>query len=477
MRPLAPLLAAALAVLAVPAPASAADVPLPRDDAFYRYDGTTPLAQQAPGAVLKTRDVTLAADTNAVPVPATQVLYRTSDELGRPTATVTTVVAPPTALVAPKIVGYLSFYDSLSDKCDPSYTLRGGDPGAANTQLTDIEQALVAQYVATGYVVTVPDFEGPGLHWTAGQEAGRSTLDALRATESFLALPRTTPVGLSGYSGGSIAADWASELAPAYAPEINLVGVAEGGLPVHFAHNLTYIEGSETWSGIIPAVVVALGRAYDLPLTQFLSDKGKALTAKAQDACIGDVSGTTPGLRSEELLKPQYRPLLAQKPFVDIVNRLVMGTAPGHPKGPLLIEVGNDPANAQGQGDDIMVTGDVMALARQYCDQGVPVEFHVLENAAHSQAALEFEPQASAFLAARFAGVPFVDNCASVGKGNDLSPIEAQSSRPARPTAPRPAAPAAAPSGPSLPSTGGTPALVALFLLGSGLVVRRVRSA
>ncbi len=47
-----------------------------------------------------------------------------------------------------------------------------------------------------------------------------------------------------GYSGGSIATEFASELAPKYAPELNIVGVAEGGIPVDFAHNLTYINGS-----------------------------------------------------------------------------------------------------------------------------------------------------------------------------------------------------------------------------------------
>lgn len=86
--------------------------------------------------MLKSRDVTLGLSTNPTPVPATQLLYRTADETGQPTVTVTTVVAPPGSTVAPKLVAYLSFYDSLSDKCNPSYTLTGGDPAADNAQLT-----------------------------------------------------------------------------------------------------------------------------------------------------------------------------------------------------------------------------------------------------------------------------------------------------------------------------------------------------
>ena len=51
-----------------------------------------------------------------------------------------------------------------------------------------------------------------------------------------------------------------SELAPKYAPELNIVGTAIGGVPVHLAHNLRYINGTDSWSGVIPAVLVSLGR-------------------------------------------------------------------------------------------------------------------------------------------------------------------------------------------------------------------------
>jgi hypothetical protein len=35
----------------------------------------------------------------------------------------------------------------------------------------------------------------------------------------------------------------ASEHAPACTPELHVVGVAEGGIPVDFAHSLTYVNG------------------------------------------------------------------------------------------------------------------------------------------------------------------------------------------------------------------------------------------
>ncbi|MHB2023649.1 MAG: lipase family protein [Mycobacteriales bacterium] len=459
---------------------AAAPLP-PQQDPFYRYTGATPLAQIPPGTVLKTRSVQVALGSTQTPVRAEQLLYRTSGELGTPTVTVTTVLLPATATVAPRIVDYLSFYDALGAQCDPSYTLAGGNPGAANEQQTQVEEGLILEYLADDFIVTVPDFEGTNLDWTAGYEAGYDSLDALRATESYLHLPRSTEAGLSGYSGGSIAADWASELAPSYAPELNIVGVAEGGIPVDYAHNLDYINGSAGWSGIIPAAIVGLTRAYRVDLAPYLSAYGAKLVAAVQHACIGSFYGAYPGLTVQQLLKPQYQDVFKIPVFVRIINDLIMGSVPGHPKGPLFMAVGN----ADGTGDGVMVTADVEALAHEYCQQGVPVSFTVYSGANHDEAALRFEPAAVSFLAARFAGLPFTSNCSSVGPGNSLAPLPMPASGQApthSPSASHQSQQAAAKPGGSLAFTGLRPAVplagvillaLALALCGFGLLARR----
>jgi hypothetical protein len=412
--------APAAAPSATAASLAAATTPvLPGTDPFYRYRGRTPLAHIAPGTVLKKRPVDVGLGTTATPVTAEQLLYRTTGERGQPTVTVTTVIAPVGAPLVPRLVGYLSFYDALGAQCDPSYTLQGGDPGSANEQQAEEEEAVIASYVAAGFEVTVPDFEGESLDWTAGQEAGYGTLDGMRATESYLGIAANAPVGLTGYSGGSIAADWASELAPRYAPKMDLVGVAEGGIPVDYAHNLTYINGSPDWSGIIPATLVALTRAFGLQLDPYLSAYGRKLASNVQTACIGSFYGAYPGLTVQKLLKPQYKDFLKVPAFVRIINKLIMGSTPGHPTGPLFMAVGD----ADGTGDGIMVTADVEALAHEYCSQGVGVDLAVYEGADHDEAALAFEPPAVAFLEARFAGVPFVSGCALVPTGDSIAPL------------------------------------------------------
>ena len=406
---------AALCLAGVSATASAAGIPLPHDDGFYRYSGN--LAAAAPGTVLGQRSI-LAQIAGLVPATAEQLLYRTQDELGRPSQTVTTVIAPLGAVTG--IVSYLSFYDALGDVCDPSYTLRGGDPGTeSNKQQASVESTLIAALVAQGYAVTVPDFEGEDLHWVAGHESGWSTLDAVRATEAYLKVPATTKVGLFGYSGGSIAGEWASELAPTYSPELNIVGTAIGGIPVDLAHNLAYVNGSKTWSGVMPAALVALGRAFAVDLAPYESAYGQQLAATVADECIGSFNGAYPGLRIEQLVKPQYADFVHIPVVTDIVNQLIMGSAPGHPTMPMFMVVGNE----DGTGDGVMIAKDVAALGHEYCDQGVPVQFQQLTGLDHTKAGLEFFPQGMTYLLARFAGLPAPNGCGAIPPGNSLAPI------------------------------------------------------
>jgi hypothetical protein len=398
-------LALAAAVATVPT-AQAAGPVHPDRDPFYTYSGHKPLRGIAPGTVLKSRASTLHLGPMSTPVNSTQLLYRTTGQLGQPTVTVTTVLAPVDAPVTPNIVGYLSFYDGLDAKCDPSYTLAGGDAGDKTNQQAEEEELLISWYLSQGFVVTVPDFQGTRLAWMAGRESGYGTLDAIRATQSFLHAP-DAKVGLSGYSGGAVAADWASELAPSYAPKMNIVGVAEGGVPVNYFHLFEYANGTEVYSAAIPGMLLGLARAYRLELDRYLSPYGAKVVREESKECLTALFGRYPGLTVAKILKPQYRDWEHVPALARMLREQTMGTAPGHPTAPLLMGVGN----SDGKGDGVMRAGDVKALAAEYCRQGVTVQYEEYQGAPHEAAGAFFEPETGPFLVERFAGVPFAGNC------------------------------------------------------------------
>jgi hypothetical protein len=408
-------LALAIAVLAltVAVPAALADPPLPSADPFYSYSAAQ-LAGVAPGTILRQRTIPNADLGTSTPISATQVLFRTSGEQGQPTATVATIIQPVTPPAVTRIVSYQTAYDALGPVCDPSYTLQGGNSGYDSD-----EQTVIGGYVAAGYTVIDTDYEGTNLDWGAGQESGDNTLDGVRAAENLLrAAPATTPVGLIGYSGGAIATEFASELAPTYAPGVNIVGVAEGGIPVDFAHNLSYVNGSQDWSGVIPAVLVGVGRGFGIDIRSYLSPDGVQITNTVSSQCINNFLGNYPGLTVQKLLKPQYQDFLGIPVFARTINRLIMSRT-GTPKGPLFIGVGNQ----DGTGDGVMVADDDAALAHTYCQRGIPVQFNVYSGQDHDNAAVPFEAGALGFLTARLNGLPVPNGCSSIPAGNSLAPV------------------------------------------------------
>jgi hypothetical protein len=404
------LVVAVLASAAVALAATGAPAKPPTADPFYKWSGS--LQKVAPGTVLRRRTVTLNPAVGGV-TTATQLLYRTTTQLGKPAVTVTTIIAPPQSSGPPKLVAYQTAYDALGAQCDPSYTLAGG-----NDSSDSAETAIMAQFVANGDTVVVSDYEGEDLAFGAGQQSGYGTLDGIRAAEHALRAPASAPVAMIGYSGGSIASEFASELAPKYAPKLRIVGVAEGGIPVDFAHNLAYTDGSPVWSSTTPGIYDGLSRAFHLKLKPLQSPYGRQLSAAVAHQCLGQYLGKYPGLRVKQLFKPAFANPNKVPAFATVTNDLIMGRS-GTPNEPLLMGVGN----ADGTGDGVMIAGDVAALAHEYCQRGVNVTFHEYAGDDHTQAAPPFLLAAVPFLQSRLQGQAVPNGCASVPVGNSLAPL------------------------------------------------------
>jgi hypothetical protein len=421
-----------VALLVVPAAAPAAPPP-PGQDPFYRYDGSTPLEQVAPGTVLKTRTTSLHVVGIATPIKAVQLLYRSTGQRGQATANVTSVLLPPLRIGAPKLVSYQSFYDSLNPDDEPSYAIAGGGLSIGGA-IPQLESGLVTPLLLAGYTIAVPDTEGQDADFAAGPEYGMNTLDGLRAAYASPAagLRSTTKAGLIGYSGGAIATEWAAELAPTYAPDVDrrIIGSAMGGVLVDPAHNLHYVDGSSVWAGVMPMAIVGVARAFQIDLSPYLSAKGAEIYAKMEKASITNVLGAYPGLTWAQLTKPEYAQPESVPEYVHAANQLIMGTR-GTPSAPLFVGQGaggtaeGTPGDKPGigPGDGVMIAGDVRTLVRQYCAKGVAVQYRQYDALSHITSAVPWLAEAVPWLQARFAGLKAPQNCASVAPGNPLDPI------------------------------------------------------
>ncbi|MFB7467341.1 lipase family protein [Streptomyces sp. NPDC056224] len=425
-----PAATAAVATESAPTAATATATPA-AGDPFYSYDGSEPLSSFAPGTVLKTRTLQYHLVGIPTPLTAVQLLYRSTDAQGRPSANVTSVVRSLTG-DGSKAVSYQSFYDSLNPEDGPSRAI-AGDLTLGGV-IPNAEAVFMAPLLAKGYTLVIPDTQGQRADFAAGPEYATNTLDSIRAAtrSGETGLSADTRFGLMGYSGGAIATNWAAAMAPAYAPDVNrkLVGFAEGGLLVAPAHNLKYVDGSLVWSGVIPMALIGVSRSYDIDLKQYLNDYGKQVYGELEHGSILDALGHYPGLTWKQMAKPQYADPNSVPEFVDAVNRINLGSA-ATPTIPGFIAQGNggvlegtfgSPPGI-GTGDAVMVAGDVRALARQYCATGNDsIKYQQFSLLSHLGVTVIWAPLAIDWLDDRFAGGAAPSDCGYIPAGNSLAP-------------------------------------------------------
>ncbi|MCF8572120.1 lipase family protein [Gordonia sp. HY002] len=431
------LFAAVLVVGLVPVVAKA-DV-----DSFFRYAGSKPLSAYTPGEVLKTRTRQYHLLGVPTPLQAVQVLYRTTDAQGRPSANVTSVLKHPGKRIR-GVVSYQSAYDSLNPQDSPSRAVAGDfrmfglTPQGRNIHvgnvMANMEDAIMPAVLALGYAVNIPDTEGQEAHFAAGPEYGTNTLDSLRAISSVRStgVGHKSKIGLVGYSGGAIASNWAAILAPKYAPEINrrIAGVSQGGLLVNPYRNLRYVSGSYGWGGVIGMAINGVGRAYGIDFDKYTTPYGKQVLRQLSDASI--LNFWYPGLTWRKLVKPQYFNPASVPPFVEAVNKLNMGTAPV-PTAPMFIAQSDNGVlegtlpgpPGIGLGDGVMITGDVRALARRYCRAGTSVEYHQYP-LSHTTGPNLWGIETVVWLLDRMSGKRVPSNCGQIPRGNPdaLKPLQ-----------------------------------------------------
>jgi hypothetical protein len=309
-----------------------------------------------------------------------------------------------------------------------------------------VELAVFGLFIAQGFTVIVPDTEGQRAGFAAGPEYGFNTLDSIRAAFNASAVETADDanVALLGYSGGAIASEWAAELGPTYAPDVNarMIGAAIGGVLVHPAHNLHYVENTFVWAGVMPMALIGIARAFEAEaeFEQYLTPRGVELYRSMQAASIVHVLGQPKywRLKWTDVVIPDFPTPESLPLFVDLANRLIMGTG-GTPTIPLFIGQGANglpegtPGNKPGigRGDGVMIAGDVRTLARTYCDRGTVVHYEQYDLLSHISTVGLWLLKAVNWIGDRFAGQPAPGNCGHIPVGNSLDPIPTPAAVPA----------------------------------------------
>jgi hypothetical protein len=399
------------AALIAPSRVGAATAPTdPRHDPFYAVPAK--IADFSPGAVLDSREVTPAAfGSFGIQASAWQVKYRTTDHKGEPTATVTTILVPnvaaPVAGRPRPVVSYQTAEDSNSLQCAPSYGLLSAAP--VDNPASQAETIIIAAYLAKGDIVVVPDYEGPKSLYTVGIMAGRATLDGIRAAKVFspAGIAPDAPVGITGYSGGALATEWAAQLQPAYAPDVRLSAVVAGGVPVNIQHIADRLASNPlglVLSGIALNGITGQYNAHpelSSDAAQYLTDRGRAIIAKLSTVCGGDAVADYP-LTPYSVMFTVHDALTTIPQLKSIITASTLGGATPAKVPTHLYE---------SVSDEVTVPADVDALVKQDCAAGVPISYDRDLLSEHVTLAVTGAPAAIRFMQGTLTGARTTTGC------------------------------------------------------------------
>lgn len=374
----------------------------PTKDPFY-----TPqpgYEDSPPGTILASRNPpSLIAALGAIPVPladAQQILYRSTDSFGQPSATVATVLTPLKADKS-KVVSYQVAQDSAYLNCAPSYALQflSDSGGLAGTLGTQVEILGIGAALSEGWIVTIPDHEGPNAAFLANTRGGQHVLDGIRATlVSGLASP-AAQVAMWGYSGGSLASSFAAELQPTYAPELsrNLLGVVLGGAVPNITSSLPLINDSP-FAGLLPGGIIGLGNEYpeiSALIDANLQPSRAVAFNKARTQCFG---ANLIQFLGQDVLNDYFVPgdaFFFENPAVlaaQNANRLGQRT----PQVPVFMY--------KAVNDQISLVEDTDALYDFYCGSGAQVEYIRDVTAEHAGLLVTGVPSAVQWIRGAFRG-------------------------------------------------------------------------
>ncbi len=267
----------------------------------------------------------------------------------------------------------------------------------------------------------ITDYDGlgtPGSHTYVNRAASaHAVLDAARAALRLqgVKVGPESPVGLWGYSQGGGAVAAATELAPEYAPDLNVAGTYAGAPVADLAATLAQVDGTFL-TGVIAYTLNGLKRTNPelIPIIDAsTNDNGKAVLAAAENQCIVESALTLGFHRTNEWIAngqslSDYLKNIPEAQEVLAENRVGNRT----PNSPVYIDTST--------GDDIVPYGQAEQLAREWCGRGANVTLNtqqlpfILPGLALSHVLPDFIGLTGGlnWIDARFRGVPTAGTCA-----------------------------------------------------------------
>lgn len=359
---------------------------------FYHTDPEV-LAAAAKGEVINTRVVTMPAFTG---YEVTEIAYRSTDTREEPILATATVVRPPNARPDGPVLSYQHYLNALGQRCAPTETLV--NPTLETVQ--DNAMVFLRARLDQGWTVLIPDHLGPKVAYPGGQLSGRIVLDGMRAVRDDPRFDaRHSRFAALGYSGGGIASAWVGVMHDDYAPDVNLVGVAQGGVPTDMT-TMARMIGNAPHPAFGLAFAAAVGMAREYPdairLEEKLTPQGWALFERMRGRCTATL--LTGGAFHSVPMVLKGGDLMAEEGLMRAFAENSVRLNPDVPRVPVFMW--------HSRTDPLVPFWDAEETAQRYCREGTPLTWEPGLAPEHLIGAVEKLPAAMNWLQQRLDGVP-----------------------------------------------------------------------
>ncbi|MGA8047622.1 MAG: lipase family protein [Dermatophilaceae bacterium] len=335
----------------------------PEPDEFYAAPADVPAE---PGRLLRAEPYTREIPQGA---SAWRILYTTTRDEGQP-AVASGLVVVPTEQARDRIPVIAWAHGTT-----------GAAPGCAPTVIDPFEAGAffnIDRVLENGWAFVATDYVGLGTEsphpYLIGQGEGRSVLDSVRAARELTEVDLGEQTVVWGHSQGGHAALWTGMLAPGYAPELQIEGVAAlapaSNLP-GLIDNLGNVTGGELFASF---VIDSYAAIYDdVTYAEYVRPGAQPIVRQMSQRCLADIRSTLVSVGTIMALDKTIwngdpnRGALAQ--------RLEENTPSGPIEAPLLI--------GQGGADQLVVPSAQDAFVEERCADGQQIDYRVYEGRDH----------------------------------------------------------------------------------------------
>lgn len=285
----------------------------------------------------------------------------------------------------------------IADACAPS--IAGRSP-------RDLE--YLGAWLNEGYAIVATDYQGlgtPGPHpYLNNRAAAYSTLDAVRAAREGVP-GLANKVLIVGQSQGAATAISTAALAPAYAPEVNVVGTVATGVPNVAASTSRDNQVARDSASFDPAVAYMMYLAASASAIDPTLSPGTAIRDRAMPAYIA-ASSLCAGPMLDRVRRDGLTQINALTPaFLSTYANAVRAIAyPGLDlKQPLFVGIG--------ERDIDTPTAGQLEIVRDACRAGTVVEAHLYAGGDHSTTVNPSFRDSVVFARKALAGEPVSAEC------------------------------------------------------------------